>query len=835
MPFPKNIKTQPSQYAICTIFARNYLAHARTLAESFLKQHPDGIVFALLCDKLEGFFDPGQEPFVTLDIADLGVPHLGDLAMRYNVTELSTAVKPFLLDYLLKKTNLNRICYFDPDILFLNTIDEIFAQLDVHNIVLLPHLTGALNESSKPNEHDILITGAYNLGFIGIRRSEEVSKFLQWWGEKLLKYCYIDFANNLFVDQRWIDLVPGMFDGVYINRDPGYDVAYWNLMHRTICQADTGYTCLGQPVRFFHFSGFNPRYPDVISKHQDRFTMPQIGDAAKLFELYRQQLLEHGYEAVINWPYAFNHFTNGTPIPEVVRSLWKQTPGANTQWVDPFDNEPSNSFYEWLVAPVDGGIPVMNRVAEHIYHTRPDVQRTFPRYRDIHRRDFVRWFVETGIVEHKVDPAFADMMQESLARSASPLEKRVLGIRSMLSQMQRRFLGGQSIQTNLNKMVQRLAYPFGTVGANKHRPVSKGLNVIGYLSAETGVGEVPRALARSLTAADYPIAMTRLANPDGARSNDLSALNLPTGTPYDVNLFCVNADSMSNVKEQLGRRLWGQKYNIAFWFWEIANFPEIWRNRFDDLQEVWVGSSFVQEAISAMSPIPVVKIGIPITLRPPASLRRQELGLPQEKFIFLYAFDMLSIPERKNPLDYISAFKRAFEPHFTDVHLVLKVNNLHYFKDWETRLRTEVQAVQGTLIDATLDRAHVDALFQHSDAYVSLHRSEGFGLTIAEAMRLEIPVIATDYSGNRDFLNEANGFPVRYELIELERDYGPYCKGNVWAQPNVDHAADLMRYVLNNREEAKRRAQLAAQDIDMLFGPQAISKKIIRRLEHLEG
>ncbi len=832
-----------NQTAICTIFAKNYIAHARVLAESYLEQHPGSTVYGLLCDDLDGYFDPAGERFITVTLGELDIPDLEEMVFRYDITELSTAVKPFLMQHLFSRTTLDKLFYFDPDILFLAPIDEIVTLLDTHNVVVVPHLTDTLKEDVVPNERHILMTGVYNLGFIGLRRSDETLKFLSWWREKLAKFCYADPGNGLYVDQRWVDLAPGMFEGVHVHRDAGCDVAYWNMTQRPVTKQDGRFTTLGSPIKFFHFSGYSPDDPGRISKRvppsETRLAMSQIGDCAKLFTRYGQLLRAHGFATTSGWPYSLGQFSNGVPVPRFVRDMWREATDRGLRWDRLLDAQDPRSFYGWVNQAVDEGTPVISRLAQRVYQARSDVQKAFPDVYGAHRREFVRWFTETGIQEHSIPAALAEPMRQSLLSSAQPVERRLSGARPMLNQLLATPLGRRVAQTGPARAARRLLFPPPRASRpaapadHRHALVREGLNLLGYMSAETGVGEVPRALARALSDRGYPVAITHLANPDGARRNDLSALDLPSGTPYDVNLFCVNADGMASVKEVVGRSVWARRYNIAFWFWEIAQFPADWCDRFNGLQEVWVGSSFVQEAVAALSPVPVVKMGVPVVQRPPAQLGRKALGLPRDRFLFLYAFDMLSVPERKNPLDYITAFRAAFEPRFDGVHLVLKVNNLHQFGNWEDRLRTEVRAVQGTLIDATLDRPQLNALFQCADAYVSLHRSEGFGLTIAESMRLGKPVIATDYAGSRDFLSESNGFPVRHRLVELERDYGPYRAGNVWAQPDVEHAAELMRLVFGDAEERCRRAQCAAQDIEALYGPRVISDRIVRRLEHL--
>lgn len=832
-------------YGICTIFAKNYLSFGRVLTESFLAHHPDGVVYGLLCDQLDGQFEPAHERFVTVHLQEIGIPDLPEMVYKYDIVELSTAVKAAFLAHLFAREPLQKLCYFDPDILILSRLDEIFGLLDTDNIVVTPHLTEPQTGEWVPTERQLLTMGTYNLGFIGLRRGPVTDRFLAWWHNKLIDGCYVDPSQGLYVDQHWVDLVPGLFDGVRVHRDPGCDIAYWNLPERPITRQGDLYWCQGRPVKFFHFSGYSPDRPRRISKRVPeaggRLSIDTLGAGAELFETYRALLLKHGYETTSRWQYAFGNFTNGVPVPQVARRIWKEAREQGMRWPEPLNSEDPSGFYQWLLQPIDNGSPVINRLADYVYRSRPDVQRAFPDHRGLHRRDFARWYVHTGIQEHQIAEVFVYEMRASLADTASLVEKQAMAAQPLLSRLRASRWGRQLASLPQVQRIRRLLYPAPVVSESSasrsaaivsrppatHRP---GLNVIGYLSAETGTGEIPRGMIRALHARGYPLAIMHLDNLDGARRNDHSVLNFPEGALYDVNLFTVNADSWFNTRQSVGRDVLKGRRNICYWAWETSRFPDIWLDRFEDLDEIWVGSAFVQETVSAVSPIPVVKMGAPIVLRPPSSLSRRDLNLPEDAFVFLYAFDMLSIPERKNPLAVVEAYRLAFEPHFKDTHLVLKANHLHRFPEWQQRLREAVASVNGTLIEETLDREHVNALYCLADAYVSLHRSEGFGLTVAEAMRMGKPVIATDYGGPHDFLNQSNGYPVRYRLVELERDYGPYRAGNVWADPDVEHAAELMQRVFSHPEERARKAEQAAQDIERCYGATAIADRVISRL-----
>lgn len=361
---------------------------------------------------------------------------------------------------------------------------------------------------------------------------------------------------------------------------------------------------------------------------------------------------------------------------------------------------------------------------------------------------------------------------------------------------------------------------------------SYGLNVVGYLRDETGVGEAARAVLQALHRQGFPVAYTDVRSYT-ARKNDTSVLHLPTGHPYDFNLFHVNADQVPVVYNQLGPEFFAGKYNVGFWFWELARFPEQWLDRFNYFNEIWVGTSFAQTTLAHVSPIPVINVRMPIEKYPDPAITRQSLGLPEDRFLFLFVFDMLSIIERKNPFGLIEAYRRAFEPCFKDTTLVIKVTKLDEFPQYQKPLREAIASVSGILLGGYLDRRDLDGLFNVCDAYVSLHRSEGFGLTMAEAMCLGKPVIATAYSANMDFMTVANSYPVEYRLVELERDYGPYRKGEVWADPDIDHAAALMRRVFENRDEAAQKGARAAADMRRLYSPEAVAQRIIQRLQYI--
>lgn len=375
----------------------------------------------MLVDELDGYFDPASEPFTLILARDLEIPDFQTMTFRYTILELNTAIKPFFLEYLFTHCGCQQLCYFDPDITINHPLDEIFNLLETKLMVLTPHLLDFLEDDFLPDEPYILRSGVYNLGFIGVAQHPELSRFLHWWQRRLKEMCVVDTARGLFTDQRWMDLAPGFFDDVYIHRDPGCDVAYWNLNHRQLEKVGQAYTVNGVPLKFFHFSGFMVENSEPVSKHQNRYTLSDIPYLRPIYETYRQQLIEQGYYGVKDWPYAYNdfYFDNGLKVPEIVRLIWRQQeekkPG---RWSNPLATGVEDSFLCWLNQPVDRvvGQPSITNLALSIYDMRADLQTVFPDPTGTHRLAFADWFVRSAAQDHRLDyDIFVKPVADSIA------------------------------------------------------------------------------------------------------------------------------------------------------------------------------------------------------------------------------------------------------------------------------------------------------------------------------------------------------------------------------------------------------------------------------------
>ena len=350
-----------------------------------------------------------------------------------------------------------------------------------------------------------------------------------------------------------------------------------------------------------------------------------------------------------------------------------------------------------------------------------------------------------------------------------------------------------------------------------------GVNLAGYFDSTLGVGHVARRLREALEAAGVPVAAVGLHADSGAPLDPPSeGLVPPGGANHPVNVLCVNPDGLEGAREELGAAFFEGRPTAGFWWWEAGAVPDRWLRGFDLLDEVWAGSRHVADMLAAVSPRPVVRMPVPVSVEP-ASLGREELGLP-EGFLFLCAYDYGSVAERKHPLGAIEAFRRAF-PGEDGVALVLKC--LRPDLDPEAHARVLEAAAEDprvSVVDRAFAAPEKDALLAACDCFLSLHRAEGFGFPLAEALLLGRPVVATAWSGPLDFLTPLNSFLVDYRLVPIGPGREPYPAGGEWAEPDLDDAAALLRQVFAEPGAALRRAARGREDVARAHSPAAAGR-----------
>ena len=338
-----------------------------------------------------------------------------------------------------------------------------------------------------------------------------------------------------------------------------------------------------------------------------------------------------------------------------------------------------------------------------------------------------------------------------------------------------------------------------------------GVNLVGFFRAEFGQGEVARRLDAALRHAGIP--HRTIAHEAVHHRQEHPFEHAASDADYDINILCLNAEHLLSFAAAGGSDLLVDHYSIGVWFWETSRFPDYLRPALKFVDEVWVASSFVASAIGAETSIPVVTFPLPVEKPPTPVVSRADLSLPDDRFLFSFVFDFYSTLERKNPDGLIEAYTRAFAPD-DGAFLVLKSINGDAFPDQVAKLEAAAGGRDDVrLVDGFVPADRVRAYTALADCTVSLHRSEGFGLTLAEAMAYGRPVVATGYSGNLTFMNEGNGYLVPYALAELEDDVGSYPAGSIWAEPDLDEAARLLRQVVERPEDARERAERGRRTI----------------------
>ncbi len=741
--------------AVFSIVSPNYWHYARVLMGSVRQQHPEWDRFLLVIGESPAAKDE-EEPFATVPLEALSLPNPRQFTFRYTLLELNTAVKPWMFEHLFAR-GYDRVVYLDPDIFIYSPLVELESLPSETFLTLTPHLTGSIPGDDHPSERTILQAGTYNLGFLAVTRRPALPRFLAWWQEKLEFQCVVDVARGIFVDQKWMDLTPGLFPDVAILRHEGYNVAYWNLGQRTVAGEGRSATVNGQPLRFFHFSGIDPAYPATVSRHNYRLKTSDVGDAARLVEDYLLSLREAGLESFRSAPYPFGVFADGTSVANSARVTYRNSAGLQAACgTDPFAHP---ELFREMHDPAPPPLAARMGVASYRLFSRArPLVRLIPRPLRKAMREFLLW---------RREPA---PRMSSIATALTP-----------------------------------------------------GLNVVGYVGRDTGVGESARLCRAACDAAGLP---SHLIDVDRADAGAAQAL-------HSASVYHVNADQVSAVHARIPHVFEASSYNIGCWHWELPELPDEWIAMAERLDEIWASSAFIQSAVSRKMRIPVVHMPHGIEITTTEACTPQELGVPAGRFTFLCMFDLDSVVERKNPLGAVDAFRRAF-PRDSPVALLIKAGRGVSHPEQYAALADRLRGIPNVyLTNLALSRARAHGLLAACDGLVSLHRSEGFGLILAESMYLGKPVVATGWSGNMDFMDTANSCPVGYDLVTLDRTYGYYRAGQQWAEPDIDHAAHLMRRVVDDAEYRSHVGARARATIRSRFSPKAAGLRYRQRLEFL--
>ncbi len=862
--------------AVFTIVANNYLHFARTLLRSVRDAEPGVDCHCVLVDRDPALAAELADEIRFLHLEELGVPGGEAFAFQYPVMELCTAVKPWAIGRLLD-LGYERVIYLDPDIFVYRPLDRVHALLEQGaNLVLTPHLLAPVSDARKPGELEIRQSGAYNLGFCAFRACAGSRALLVWWQSKLARQCVVDLRNGVFVDQSWMDLVPGLFANVAILRHPGYNVAYWNLAQRPIARNDQGrWTAGGEPLVFFHFSGFDPERPEGFSRHQDRFTLAHLGLAGELVAGYGERLIANGAARYAREPFGYGAFKDGTPVPSSFRRLYRHSERVRESLgADPFARPdalqmPASAFgVQWMYERrermeyplLSGFSPVETNAAEEGVWASKRVSVYFcgdacgsvqvrgayfpqPIEMASGRRDNTLsfWCGPHMFYQHTlIEPG--DFEISTALPAGCSLAGEMLRIESSGSFVPSEIGINAHDPRNLAWRVKYLAVGALAVVDCNRSPVLlaaddsaaiRGVNLVAYIKAESGVGEAARCWAKAASAACIPYSLLDVGYQNPNPQRDASVVAAAVGETFDVDLLYVNADQSLATLAYVGRVKPPARITIGFWHWEQPELPLRYMGAFDGLTEVWTPSAFVHDAVARVSPIPVFKVPHAIEFSVSPGSGRAAFGLPADRFLVLVMYDFHSYVQRKNPLAAIEAFARAF-PGKSGATLVLKTVNADNYAHDYAMLKTAIDSrFEVVCIDRFLTRQEIFDLENCCDCMLSLHRAEGFGLGLAEMMYLGKPVVATGWSGNMEFMTPMNSFPVEYELKKLAGADGAYEAGQEWAEADIGHAAACLRRLVDDAALVREVGARGAATMRDQFSPLAIGKRYRKRLSHL--
>jgi Glycosyl transferases group 1 len=798
---------------VITLATLNSLPRARALARSLQSQQPswsleivlmasEGVVAAASAD------EHGVAPRAVTDLLDVDVAALLSL---HDEQELSALLLPALLERLIEQDE-EPVVHLRNSSWVLGDLEPVAKALAEREVLLVPRMTHDVpDDGLQPSRAQMERAGRVQRTIMGVRRGEQARAFLEWWGALVARWLgSLDAqpSEERPEDRPWLarllELAPARFAAAVLE-DPGCNLNQWNLhshaLHGTLQRPllDDG-----SPVRFLDLPGFDPDRPHQLSAHASRARVSSSPLLHELSAAYAAELRACGWRDSEHHAEVGRRLQGGLVYEESMRAAYATALALGEPLDDLFGEQGTRAFIAWLEGPAPrGAAHGINRYVFHrVARERPDVVRAYPDLDGSDGAGYVAWCWAFGRDELNIPERFMPPRQAGTRpdRSQDPPAARKPPSHR-----------GRAVDGDL------------------------AVRVTGYLGHTLGLGAAARGYVQALGAAGVPVTTT---------SVPLHHLELPVALAaeygrhgfdelvhegaHGFEIVAVNAEELPDLVGRLGEGYF-EGPRIGIWGWETNTIPPRWQRAFALVDEIWVYSRFMAENIGAVAPVPV--IALPPPVQPSAAaVQPLRLGVPAG-FLFLFVFDYLSTVQRKNPVGLIEAFERAFAPGEGPQLLIKTINApLRPLAEeevlWAAHGRDDVHVV-----DRSLSAAELAGLMAACDCYVSLHRSEGFGLTIAEAMAIGKPVIGTGYSGNVDFMNADNSFLVDYELGRVGPNCEIYPPEGEWADPSVEHAAQLMRRVCSDPAGARRVGEQAAADIARTLSARATGAAMRRRLE----
>lgn len=743
------------------------------------------------------------------------------LIARYAEEDLETILAPALLAAR-RAESADALLHLPSSAWVLGPLESIERATRQRGVSLFDRaVAGVPDDGLEPAPPELEQRGRISSRVLAVAAGEPAGEFLEWWLARVRDALGSPDGSAPAArpeDRHWLarylELAPSRFGTALL--DEGFNLSQWNLHRHELRSGPRGEPLVDGQGRlgFLDLPGFDPTRPHRLAARASRVRVSRSPALRALCSEYALELLELGWRDLDLRSEVGRRLAGGLIYDDTLRELYGRAIALGEDFGEIFSDEGARAFTRWLAGPApEGAAHGINRyVYYRVARERPDVLRAYPDLDGVDGAEYVRWCWAFGRRELSLARVFLPPVEGA---AQEPVER------------------GDSVATDV--LARRT--PPARASAPAPSPDSLGVRVTGYLANTLGLGAAARGYVDALRAAGVPVSTASVplhhlelkvqVTEDYAR-HGFEDLVHQGGHGFEI--VAVNADELPDLVERLGAGYF-EGPRIGIWGWETNAIPARWQRAFALIDEIWVYSSFMANNIGAVAPVPVLALPppVPVPARAPVPER---LGVP-DAFLFLFVFDYLSTIQRKNPVGLIEAFRRAFAAGEGPRLLIKTINApLRPLADeevlWAAHGRPDID-----VIDRSLSAGELMGLMSACDCYVSLHRSEGFGLTMAEAMALGKPVIATGYSGNVDFMNAENSLLVDYQLTRVGAENDIYPPEGEWAEPDLEQAARLMRMIYEERELGARLGARAREDVARMLSPEATGAAMKRRLQEL--
>lgn len=814
---------------VITLATLNGLPQARVLARSlrnYEQSWSHEVVLMATADVAAraSADEAGATPRSVADLLDVDIAGLLSL---HDEEELSALLLPALLQRLAWQGE-DPVVHLPGSTWVLGGLEPIAQALTEREVMLVPRMTHDLpDDGLRPSRAQMELAGRVERTIIGVRRGKQARAFLAWWEARVVRWLgSLDAkpSRERPEDRSWLarylELAPARF-ATAVLEDPGCNLNEWNL-HRHSLHGSVRRPLVDddRPVRFLNLAGYDPDRPHQLSRQASRARVSRSPLLHELSTAYATELRACGWHDREHRAEIGRQLADDLVYDESMRAAYACALALGEPVDDLFASEGTQAFIAWLAgpAPRGGAYGISRYLYFRLARERADVLRAYPDLDGEDGPECLAWCWAFGRDELGIPERF----MPARPGQAPPGVQRFARV------------------ATLQPPVEEVSTPERRPSlAHRSGGNALAVRVTGYLGHTLGLGAAARGYVQALGAAGVPVSTVSVPLHHLELPVELAAEygrhgfeDLVHEGAHGFEIVAVNAEELPDLVKRLGDDYFDGP-RIGIWGWETNTIPPRWSRAFALVDEIWVYSRFMAENIGAVAPVPVIALPPPVQAphEAPEPLR---LDVP-EGFLFLFVFDYLSTVQRKNPVGLIEAFRLAFAPGEGPQLLIKTINApLRPLAEeevlWAAHGRDDIHVV-----DRSLAAGQLHGVMAACDCYVSLHRSEGFGLTMAEAMAIGKPVIGTGYSGNVDFMNADNSYLIDYTVGRVGPDCEIYPPEGEWANPSVEHAAQLMRSVHDDQQQAARRGARAAHDVAATLSPKATGAAMRRRLQELTG